>query len=192
MSVFFRKMNKEKLMSEGFSLVELIIVMAIMAVLVGGTALGISFLYATDAKEVAYEINSGLTDLKSRNMAGSSAVYLHINKYNGSYYLTYTDSASFTPDGSGKELCGDNFSFKTTYNIRKASDDTDQETEDRTLSDKEDICIGVLKKDGSFLYQNSGSDRKEAPCVIQIIYDNETKYTVYLVTDTGKHYVEVN
>lgn len=182
-------------MSDGFSLVELIIVIAIMSILVGLTALGIGMMNSVDAKDVAYEIDSGLTSLKSRNMAGSKPVYMHIFIRDGKYYCQYTDKTdAAVPDGSEEEM-GDSLIFmKFTYDVKNNNDDFQPDRE-VVLSESgtKDICIGISKKDGTFLYQPvGGTDKKEAPREVDITSSgSSTGYRVNMVTDTGKHYVEV-
>lgn len=193
------KQNREPAkVSDGFSLVEMIILIAIMSILVGLTALGIGMLNSVDAKDVAYGIEGGLTKLKAQNTAGEKPVYMHIYMDGGKYYRIYTDSTAYAvPDGTEQEMGDSSISLKVTYDVKdKAGAYSSHEvtvSESESESTKRDICIGISKKDGTFLYQKvSDTDNSEAPREIQVTSDgSQTGYLVYMVTDTGKHYVEV-
>jgi len=54
---------------EGFSLVELIITIAIMGILIGFMAFGLGYLTASNSTKIAENINSGFSELKTQNMA---------------------------------------------------------------------------------------------------------------------------
>jgi prepilin-type N-terminal cleavage/methylation domain-containing protein len=181
-------------MKKGFSLIELVIVIAIMSIMVGLTSLGLSFLKSKDTKTVAYGIESSLTKLKSSNMAGNKKVYLHLYVDDGKYYRIFTDSTdAATPNGTEKELGDTSISIQATYDV-KDKDGNAQSDRVVTLSEggTKDICIGIAKKDGAFLYQTAdGSDNREAPRELLVSSGHGTTYLVYMVTDTGKHFVEV-
>lgn len=162
-------MSKQKKISvkkEGFSLVELIIVVAIMSILVGLTALGFGFLRSADAKGVTHGINSGLSELKSENMAKNKKIYMHLSEYDGSYYITYTESDTFTPDGSGKDI---------------GSSDVTVTCDGTVMAPGSSVCFSIRKKDGAFTH---------GPSKINVTADNGSSYDIYLVKDTGKHYIE--
>jgi hypothetical protein len=121
----------------------------------------------------------------------SNQLYLHLYVEDGKYYRIYTKStAAATPDGSEKELGNTSMPIQVTYDVKDADG---KPTDDRvtTLESAKDICIGISRKDGSFLYQPSG-DGSEAPRELLISSSSGmAAYRVYMVTDTGKHFVEV-
>ena len=186
-------MRKTNRTLPGFSLVELIVLIAVMAVLVGMTSLGIGMIRATDTKKTAYGIEDGLTALKAHDMAGKETVYMHLFVHNGKYYRTITNSKTAPVySGNEKEIGGSMISISVTYDVR---DDAGGALPDRVVSLEdgavEGVCIGMSKKDGSFLYQKvSGTTKSEAPREIKVTAPRATDYEVYMVTDTGKHYVE--
>lgn len=188
-------MKKREQNLSGFSLIELMILIAVMSILVGMVALGFGFLRSTDTKQVAYGIENGLKTLKSKDMAGKETQYLHVFVHNGKYYRTITNSAAApTPGGSEKEIgSAESISVNVIYDVR---DEYGSSLPDRTVTLSEsgttDICVGITKKDGTFLYQKvSGTNNSEAPREMHVTASGGTSYLVYMVTDTGKHYVEV-
>ncbi len=72
----------------GFSLVEVVVVIAIMGILVGMSALGISMMFSRDAEKCATEIEAGLDKLRSYTMAKKGSWYMEIAKPDNDYILT--------------------------------------------------------------------------------------------------------
>ena len=151
---------------EGFSLIELMIVIAIMAILTGGIALSYNLVQSADTKGTAYDIDSKLTNLKSRNMGSNKQMYMHLYRYSGDIFVDYTEEDSYTPTGSG-EMIGDS---AVTVSCDGA-----------VMSDGSVTTIGIQKKDGAF---------SKGPEEIKVSSEDGTSYVVYLIQDTGKHYVE--
>ena len=63
-----------KLNNKGMSLVELIVVMAIMVVLASGSVIGLSLLINSEAKQAAYKFNAELNELKTGTMTRAGEV----------------------------------------------------------------------------------------------------------------------
>lgn len=189
-------MNKKREQNlSGFSLIELMILLAVMSILVGMVTLGFGFLRSNDTKQVAYGIENGLKTLKSQDMAGKETLYLHVFVHDGKYYRTITNSVAPPAAGGNEKEIGnaESTSVNVIYDVK---DEHGASLPDRTValseSGTKDICIGITKKDGTFLYQKvSGTNNSEAPREMHITASSGTSYLVYMVTDTGKHYVEV-
>ena len=162
---------------EGFSLVELIIVIAITCILVGAVTLSVTLLRSTDTKGAAYNINGRLTDLKSKNRGGKDQPYLYLSRLNQNYYLdvSNTKPEDYSPTVNAREI-GDK-GLKITYSPAK-----------KALEDAPNgfICLAFQKKDGAFLV----SGKCECPEVIYVEADGAPTYAVYRVKDTGHHYIE--
>ena len=151
---------------DGFSLVEMIIIIAIVGILTGGIAISYNLVRSADVKGMAYDIDSSLTNLKSKNMGSSKQLFMHLYKQSGNYFIDYTKEESYTPSGEGVSVGESGISLKY---------------DGKELTDGEVITIGIQKKDGAF---------SVGPEEIEVYDDNVNDYMVYLVKDTGKHYVE--
>ena len=83
--------------NKGFSLIELIICITILALFSTLVVVGLGYMDLANSKKCVSKIDSGLMTLKSRNMADSKRTYLHIYRYtDGNYYLTYTEADNYT------------------------------------------------------------------------------------------------
>ena len=64
--------------NKGFSLIELIVTIAILALFSTGVLAGLGYLEMANSQKCVAKIDSGLMTLKSRNMANSNRTYMHI------------------------------------------------------------------------------------------------------------------
>lgn len=60
---------------DGFSLMEMIIVIAILGMITGGIAVTYNMVRSADVKGMAYDIDSSLTNLKSKNMGSNKQLF---------------------------------------------------------------------------------------------------------------------
>ena len=151
---------------DGFSLMEMIIVIAILGMITGGIAVTYNMVRSADVKGMAYDIDSSLTNLKSKNMGSNKQLFMHLYKQSGNYFIDYTEEESYTPSGEGESVGESGISLKY---------------DGKELTDGEVITIGIQKKDGAF---------SVGPEEIEVYDNNVNDYMVYLVKDTGKHYME--
>ena len=174
-------MKGEKDRRKGFSLVEMVIVIGIMAVLVGGIGLSIGLLRSADTKGAAYGINSALTNLKSRTTGGKDQPYLYLYLLNNKYHLdtSIEKPDTYTPTADSKEI-GDTRVQITYGSDKKALADASGGGSDNVL------CIAFRKKDGAFLVEG----KCVCPEEIYVGTDNVADYVVHMVQDTGHHYIE--
>ena len=151
---------------DGFSLMEMIIVIAILGMITGGIAVTYNMVRSADVKGMAYDIDSSLTNLKSKNMGSNKQLFMHLYKQSGNYFIDYSEEESYTPSGEGESVGESGISLKY---------------DGKELTDGEVITIGIQKKDGAV---------SVGPEEIEVYDNNVNDYMVYLVKDTGKHYVE--
>lgn len=89
---------------DGFSLMEMIIVIAILGMITGGIAVTYNMVRSADVKGMAYDIDSSLTNLKSKNMGSNKQLFMHLYKQSGNYFIYYTEEESYTPSGEGESV----------------------------------------------------------------------------------------
>lgn len=167
----------KKIGNAGYSLIELMIAIAIIAIMVAGSVSGFGFLSLANASKCAAKIDNGLTSLKSRNMSKTSATYMHLYYYDDEYYVLLNESDSFTPSSanySEGEVVGND-------NLKVFFDD-----QDLSVIANNCVTIGVRRKDGAFT--NTGTPTSEIKVVKAS--SNTSAHVVTIVTSTGKHYVD--
>ena len=86
---------------DGFSLMEMIIVIAILGMITGGIAVTYNMVRSADVKGMAYDIDSSLTNLNSKIMGSIKQLFMHLYKQSGNYFIDYTEEESYTPTGEG-------------------------------------------------------------------------------------------
>lgn len=156
--------------NEGFSLVELIIIIGIIAVVTSVAYFGFGYLSMARAKGCATRINSGLSTAKTQTMSKALPSNLFIYKYDDNYYLKYSENDTVALDEDGEKIG----SGAISITMKDASGST------TTLANGSSYRIKIARHDGSY---------KEAPQTITIT-DSSSTYIVYLVRDTGKHFIE--
>ncbi len=167
----------KKLGNSGFTLIEAIIVIAIVAIMVVGGISGFGFLDLASASKCSAKIDTGLTKLKSQNMSKTSSVYMHLYYYDNDYYILYNDSSSFTPSAanySEGEVVGNE-------KLRVYFDNQDLSTIPTKC-----VSVGVRRKDGDF------TNTATPTSTIKVVRtsDSSTAHEVTLVTSTGKHFID--
>ena len=169
-----RKMTKKA----GFSLIELIIVIAIMAVFVGIATLSIGLIRSADTRGLASAINDSLTDLKSYTESHKGPYHMFIYKVNDSgFYSHFQEGATFTAPDS--PISGDKRLGMATLDVKFTPVGASSET---TITEKGAYAeFQIQKKDGSYL---------EAPESLSVYKGSTCDFKVLLTKDTGLHYVE--
>ena len=94
---------------DGFSLMEMIIVIAILGMITGGIAVTYNMVRSADVKGMAYDIDSSLTNLKSKNMGSNKQLFMHLYKQSGNYFIDYTEEESYTRQGKESRLANPAF-----------------------------------------------------------------------------------
>lgn len=155
--------------NDGFSLVELIIVVAIIAIMSTFAFYGLGYLSRADAKGCAQDINSTISSVKTTTMSKTQPLNMFLYCYDGNYYIKTSNKPSVTfDDGSGSRIIGSASSMKVSC------DGTE-------LTDGHGQLIQVARKDGTF---------SAAPS--HIVVDGGGKYSIYLIKNTGKHFVRTD
>ncbi len=97
----------------GFSLIELIVVIAIMTILTVGIAISLSSVSGQKAKAATKTIYSSLEYAQTAAMAKATA-YLEICQKDDGYYLTVVEGSATQPVRKEKKLCDDSVTISYT------------------------------------------------------------------------------
>lgn len=162
--------------NQGFSLIELVIAIAILAIMCVGGMSAMGYLSMANSSKCVSRLDSSFTQLKSRNAAEANAVYLHLYRYKSTYYVQFNNQSSFTPDDTnykdGEEIANSRLTISYQEGNAPAASVTIGNGDCKTFS--------IRKKDGSF------TGTAEPTCVISVI--GQSTYKLTLVTNTGKHF----
>lgn len=171
--------------NKGFTLIEVIICIAIAAVLIGGVYSNMNLLVYADTKSCSEKINSTLSKLRLETMSkGDKKHYIIIewNTTDNCYYLNAVTSDVVLAESDwktnaysiqSKKIANKNITISCT----KKSDGTEIST---VNSLKPCILISFQISSGAF-----ESEWK------QIIISSRTNTsTVHMITKTGKHYIK--
>ncbi|MBR6230262.1 MAG: prepilin-type N-terminal cleavage/methylation domain-containing protein [Eubacterium sp.] len=157
-------------MREGFSLIELVIAIAILAIFVGITSLSVALLRSADTKGLANGINNSLTDLKAKTESHTGPYYLHIYKNDNGFYANFSDKPDFAGAAAGDERLG-------AASMTVSADSGDK------ISGSTVCTVQIRKKDGAYVMGPKSLSVSKSE-------DSPAEYIVKLAKDTGLHYIE--
>lgn len=175
--------------NKGLSLIELIVVVAILGVFAGTVGFSIRMINSARTSSCAKDINSALDYVKTRTMSKEDPTYLIIYRStkegkSGYYYAYSTKPDTFSPNEDVDRRAG-TINIKLYYNLVG-------DTQEKELIDQY-VVIGFDKASGAFKNFTpaavgtklvSGQVQK-----IKVAGSSSPSY-VTLVVDTGKHYIE--
>ncbi len=163
------KMKKNQ--KDGFSLIELVIAIAVLAIFVGMISLSTALLRSADTKGLASGINDALTNLKSLTESHQGPYYLHIYKTENGFYANYSDKVDMDSSDNSEKL------GSSVLNVKYFDGATEVDIEDDVYS-----TVKIQKKDGAY---------QIAPVEFRVYNADKLEYKVYLIRDTGLHYMEL-
>ncbi len=168
---------------KGITLVEIIIVIAILGILASTVVGMLGHLHYADTQKVVKTLDTSLDALQVKTMSKTGQFYMYVYKSGGNYYvrtlqkdLDIFDSSVLNTDGT--RLCNDTISiWKVSWKVSAAGKKTEEKTE---VKDMTYIKIAYTKS-ALFDTTNTNTDK--------IYIDGVPDYTLTLVKDTGKHFV---
>jgi len=163
--------------NEGFSLIEFVIVMAIMAILTGLVALGMGVFDQAEVKDVSESINSAFSELKTENMSKTGPIYMHMFIFEGNYYVEMGPVSTCSMSGD----------YGTNIGAVK---DSKIALDGNELADGDVWTFNISKKDGSFNSLSSTPLDSASPTISVSTPSDSLTYDVVLVRDTGRHYID--
>ena len=170
--------------NKGFSLIELIVIIAIMGVLVGGASLGIGLVFSKDAMKCATRLNDSIYDARANSMYKAGKFELSIDN-SGSANTATISQTDLTPVTSDTVyLDGVDSNKKTTISAKFV---TEAVTEGTYLSLPVNLTFDKAKGNVYFDVDADGTyDDGIIVFDITPLRGNRTA-KVQLVTTTGKH-----
>ena len=167
---------------KGMSLVEIILVLAIMGIMTGVSATLIGHIYYANTKKAVEEIDATLSKQRVEAMSHKDTIYLYIYSLSDGYYMKQLseelyafDSSKMTSDGI--KLCGG-----STTVLR-----------DGTAVDDSHIIRIAYKRSGVFdttdVSAVAGISGEKRTNVTTITVSGRGSFSISLTAETGKHYV---
>lgn len=174
--------------NNGVSLVELIVVIAIMAIMTGVMSLGLSILFSKDAESAAIVVDDALSRTRTMSMSkpGEFTLTIHCDK-DGNYQgasANYITIANDIAEGTAGHV-SEKIYFTTKAYIAKDSDTF-------PLSGDSDIVIVFDKANGSVKSIDGVAISSAKKVLINCcaVKNTTKKSVVSLMTVSGKHFVE--
>ncbi|MBQ8598368.1 MAG: type II secretion system protein [Lachnospiraceae bacterium] len=152
--------------NKGISLVEILIVVAIMSLAVGGSGVGLSLAYSRDAEKCAKTIDAALENTRMLSMSQKGTFTMEIDLENNILYIRSSESS----DPIEEEQLQRRVEISVPADASLTS-----------------VTVQFDKSTGKVLSMSGESDG-----VLRITSENSNgkRATVVLVKGTGKHYVE--
>ena len=175
-------MHKKNQNNSGYTLVELIVVIAIMSIFVGGMSLGVNLLFSKDASRCATRLNDALYEARMNSMSKVGNYELVIEGGNSASVNTATLNAD------GSEV------IKYYLDEIESSKKTDIEATLATESNPsgQSIALPVTikfdKAKGNVKVLSGGTELDDGILIFKIKANRGNREAkVQLVTTTGKH-----
>lgn len=169
--------------NKGFSIIEIIVTLAIMAIITASAVSIYSWISKNKIRSMAGNVNSAISDVRSKTLSKSGNWQLIIKKDSTGKYVAIINQT----DNAGN-VSSEN---KTIADYGKISVMT-LHAGVYTLDEQFELHISFKKADGSvdeMAVYRSGTRIDEIKGEIKLEYSNLSR-TVKLIKNTGKHYTE--
>ncbi len=182
--------------NKGFTMVEIIIALAILALLSGLTIQTVSYISYGNSKKCVTEIDGMLDKVQMETMSKEHTPYLYLYGTDKGYFMVISTTATMNRTGleaqGGTKVAGANVKIKAKKisTVVQADGSEAEVTEEGYLAGGtpgavtptfDYIRIGFKKSTGGFL-----ADAYYETLTIE----GDGATTIYMVESTGKHYVE--
>ena len=171
--------------NRGFTLIELMVVVAIVSILVGAMTYSINSVSSTRAKKFASDLNAMISQCRVDTMSGApSPTYLEISQdENGDYYGTLYEGGA---EKAKQKLGGSGISckFSTAVDGSSLVD----------VKNAQSISLGFDRSTGAFVKLSDVCEGKNSGitgdyCTFIFIASGGGSYVITLVPNTGYHSV---
>ena len=175
--------------NKGISLIELIVIIAIMGVLVGGASLGIGLVFSKDAMKCATRLNDSIYDARANSMYKAGKFELSIDN-TGSANVATISQTDLTPATSDTVyLDGEDSSKKTTISAKFVTEAVSEGTTPAEVKLKFPLNLTFDKAKGNVYFDVDADGTYDDGIIVFDITPLRGNRTakVQLVTTTGKH-----
>ena len=181
----------------GFSLVELIVVIAIMAMLIGVIALGYSSIAGTDAKECASDLNTYLAETKTGTL-GKDYQELKIyadattNEKKVDFVIYHYQEDPANPGNVLPEMMPEVIRTETVgkSSVEITCNFSDSNPPIAIDSAGNSVTLAFNRASGAFEHAKIDDIQTTYDCVLITIQKGSRVYTIELIPTTGKHRIQ--
>ena len=163
----------------GMSLVEILIVIAVAAILAGVSVTMFGHIRYANTQRTVETVDTALSRLRASTMSREGRQYLYIYRLSDGYYMKLLDDGNITQvgqsgvlDDNGTQLCGSG---------------TEIFRSDGALVGEDAFIRVVYTKSGVF---GTGSGGVPGTNTDSIEIRGSGTYTIHLVSETGRHYID--
>lgn len=173
----------------GFSLIEMIVTIAIMAVVLGGAISIYSLINSSRLNSMAENIDDAISDTRSRTLAKSGEYQLKIYADGGNIKATVQKMNGATWENFETTTLG-----RDNVHVTLKDVPSNNEVEIKEGSSGYYLIVSFNKSDGTFnkikiVKNGSATESDVADNEVYVSYANKTK-TIKMLKDTGKHYIK--
>lgn len=174
--------------NKGFTLIEILVVLAIMAILAASSAAGFSRISYANFKKVAGKVNNEISDCRAVCMSHAAPAYTYIYNRGGDIYLYSTTNGKMNASDLSSANLERIASSDVTISYVEANDATDTY---KTLSNGEFLEIS-FKLNGSFRTSAPNGEAGNSTKFykkIKIKKNNGGSRIITMIQETGKHFM---
>ena len=165
-----QKLHRQRLRDHGITLVEIIIVIAIVGILASTAVMMIGHLHYADTQKVVKTLDSSLNELQVKTMSKTGDYYMYVYHLSDGYYVQILSENLSAFDAS-----------RLTTDGKKLSNNTISICQDGVELPEDGYMKIAYTKQATFDTTNTN--------VQTIRIDGVPEYSIQLVYDTGKHFV---
>lgn len=165
--------------NKGFTLIEMILVIAILAIMAAGAISGMNYIKYGNTKKCVALITSALDEVRIDTMSMAEKPYLYLYYYDSYYYYLESTDAALTVSGGGLKDNGIRIANSQVTIFYKPSGGAEKDLS--AAGEDNYIRIAYSKSKGTF--------DKKLPFYEEITVKGITDYVIHMVLETGKHYL---